>query len=501
MNKMVKVMRTWLRNFSTFAARAGGVKLYRYQLEAANGILESVRFNLGRTFVVSMARQSGKDEMVTQLLIYLMRCLFQKDRTSVVVNPTYEPQTLQAIQRLESRLEANLLTRKRWNKRGEFYRMIGTCRTAFLSGDGEANVVGATANLLLVINEAQDIEPAVYEKNFAPMAASRNATRVFLGTPWTSTTLLAQMTRLCRQEEQADGIQRVFISTAEDVRKENERYGKFVDGEVRRLGRSHPFVKTQYFCEEVDAQAGMFPPGRQALMHGSHAARNAPEPGRVYAFLVDVAGQDEAGTEAGKAEPRPGRDSTVLKIVQVDMTSVPELGKPTYLVVFRREWTGEKHVQVFGAIRALAQTWKPLRILIDATGVGEGLWSLLDNALGAQVVLPVKFTAKLKSDLGYGFIGIVESGRYREYHPFPDKLRRQLDLCRSEIVPGPAMLMRWGVPDGTRDELSGEPVHDDDLTTAAMCTLLDKLDWQPRAYSPGVIIPGRDPLEEMDRGY
>ena len=47
MNKMVKVMRTWLRNFSTFAARAG-VKLYRYQLEAANGILESVRLNLGR---------------------------------------------------------------------------------------------------------------------------------------------------------------------------------------------------------------------------------------------------------------------------------------------------------------------------------------------------------------------------------------------------------------------------------------------------------------------
>jgi hypothetical protein len=28
-------------------------------------------------------------------------------------------------------------------------------------------------------------------------------------------------------------------------------------------------------------------------MRGSHAARMEPEPGRTYAFLVDVAGQEE----------------------------------------------------------------------------------------------------------------------------------------------------------------------------------------------------------------
>jgi hypothetical protein len=61
---------------------------------------------------------------------------------------------------------------------------------------------------------------------------------------------------------------------------------------------------------------------------------------------------------------------------------------------------------------------------------GEGLWSLLDNAFGSRTVIPVKFTAKLKSELGYGFIGIVESGRYREYHPFDEKLRMQLEHCR-----------------------------------------------------------------------
>jgi type I restriction enzyme M protein len=60
-------------------------------------------------------------------------------------------------------------------------------------------------------------------------------------------------------------------------------------------------------------------------------------------------------------------------------------GIPAYCVVFRKEWTGEKHVAVFGALRALAQIWRLMKIVMDATGVGEGLWSLMDNAVGPQV--------------------------------------------------------------------------------------------------------------------
>jgi phage FluMu gp28-like protein len=69
-------------------------------------------------------------------------------------------------------------------------------------------------------------------------------------------------------------------------------------------------------------------------------------------------------------------------------------------------------------------------VVIDATGVGEGLWSMLDSAFGEDTVIPVKFSAKVKSELGYGFIGIVESGRYQEYHPFDETLCIQLDKCR-----------------------------------------------------------------------
>ena len=93
---------------------------------------------------------------------------------------------------------------------------------------------------------------------------------------------------------------------------------------------------------------------------GSHTARTEPEGRKEYAFLIDVAEQDEASTSGEewvrRTLPKRERDSTHLKIVEVDMSTVALIGKPSYLTVFRMEWTGASHVQVFGAVRALAQT-------------------------------------------------------------------------------------------------------------------------------------------------
>ena len=124
--------------------------------------------------------------------------------------------------------------------------------------------------------------------------------------------------------------------------------------------------------------------------------------------------------------------------------------------------------------------------------------ALLENAFG-DVVVPVKFTPLVKSELGYGFIGIVESGRYREYSPFPDELTAQLNHCRSEIVPGPSRLMRWGVPDGARDQSTGDLVHADDLMTGAVCHELDQLEWH--IHLPTTWTHPKDPMPEWDRNF
>ena len=114
--------------------------------------------------------------------------------------------------------------------------------------------------------------------------------------------------------------------TADDVALEVPEYGAFVDEQVARLGRNHPMVKTQYFSEEIDAEGGLFPPERQALMRGPHPPQISPEPNQIYAMTLDLAGEDETLTpdiEDGEAEQlaTAKRDSTALSTFLVDLST------------------------------------------------------------------------------------------------------------------------------------------------------------------------------------
>lgn len=485
------------RAFDTFTEKNGGITLRPYQSEPAQAILNSITNGLGLTIVLIISRQAGKDELLANLLAYLMALYANHDKGIVVANPTYKPQTINSIMRLENRLKGNRITNTLWGKRSDYMRTVNNCMTSFLSGDASANVVGAVASLLLVINEAQDITPIKYDKDFAPMAASTNATRLIVGTVWTSNTLLAREEDSARQAEKADGIRRVFMYDSRTVRKVNKSYGLFVDSEVAKLGREHPLVKTQYFCERIDIQAGMFNAGRRALMQGDQPAHDSPQEGHLYAFIMDVAGQDEASMSLDEVGTRnPGRDQLTLDIVSVDLSQLQTLQAPIYRVVKRMAWTGQNHMQVFGQVSALFDNWNPLYMVIDATGVGEGLWAMFDKAHPTKII-PVKFSQAVKSEIGYGFLAIINTGRFRDCCPSPE-VDKQYTACVSEILVGPTKTMRWSVPDGTRDS-DGLLVHDDHVVTDAMTSILDRLQWM--VTSPTLFVDVPDVLEAMDGNY
>lgn len=495
MSTLIQTIKNISKTFDRFTSKGGAIQMRPYQLEPAEAIIDSILNKRGLTFVIIISRQAGKDELLANLICYLMNLYAHREVGIVVANPTYKPQTLNFIVRLENRLKANLLTKAFWRKRADYMRMIGNAVTSLLSGDKDANVVGATASLLLVINEAQDITPAKYDKDFAPMVASTNATRIIVGTQWTSNTLLAREEDAAREAERIDGIRRVFLYTAEDVRKVNKPYGQFVDAEVKKLGRAHPLVKTQYFCERIDAIAGMFNARRLALMQGDQPEQSEPVPGHVYSFLIDVAGQDEGILEL-EGMKNPGRDKTTLDIIDIDLSQLDTLQAPIYRTVKRVDWQGDNHVNIFGALCALADAWQPLYIIEDATGAGEGLWGMLSRKYRERVI-GFKYTAQSKSELGYGFIAIIESGRYRDCAR-TEQVREQYANCQSEILIGPAKTMRWGVPDGTRDQ-TGQLIHDDYITADALTAQLDLLEW----YVPSetAVIEQPDPLEEMSNAY
>ncbi len=226
-------------------------------------------------------------------------------------------------------------------------------------------------------------------------------------------------------------------------------------------------------------------------------------------FLIDVAGMDESAvgathvgatlvgaTHASPGLNNPGRDSTALTIVEIDLSTLETLHHPTYHVLARHSWVGENHLSVYGKIKSLAETWHPQHIVIDATGVGEGLWALLDRAFPSRLI-PVKFTQQEKSEIGWRFLSIIETGRFRD-HCHTDEVRLQYTHCICEILPGPGKTLRWGVPDGTRGP-DGELIHDDFILADSLVAKLDQLEWH--LSFPTIIIPARDPLLDMDHRF
>ncbi len=499
-----------LESATAFAARGAGLQLRAYQQAVSQAVVDSVLNRRGLSFAVMFPRQSGKNELQAHIEAYLLNLFSNCGGELVKLSPTWKPQSLNAMRRLERALRSNIFTRGRWVKEQGFIYWLGQARLYFLSGAPVSNIVGATASLLLECDEAQDVQIEKWDREAAPMAASTNATRVFWGTAWTDQTLLARELRLARQAEQADGLRRAFTLTADQVAVEVPAYGAYVAGQVGMLGRSHPLVRTQYFNEELGAEAGMFPPGRRALMQGDHPALQGPRPGQMYALLLDVGGQESGaalapGLSAFYQAPLPGialgrRDATALTVVEVDLASLADEIRqaPTYRVVQRRQWVGMSQSMVYARVRALAEQWQVRWLVVDATGIGAGLASFLERALPGRV-LPFVFTARSKSKLGWDFLAIIETGRYHEHLPSPDDEQaalqgffwRQVQHCQMTVLAGPGQALRWGVPDGLREAAGGELVHDDLLVSAALCARLDNLSW---GRGESALVPAVDPL-------
>lgn len=527
-----------LRDPLRFVRGASRTVLRSYQREVLDAIFDSVLNHRGLSFVVMFPRQSGKNELQAQLEVYLLTLLSQQPVEMIKVSPTLQPQAMNAMRRLEKTVKKNVLVHSLVQKEGGSLYRLSNATITFLSGAPESNIVGATASLLLEVDEAQDVLTAKFDRDIAPMAASTHATRVFWGTAWTSQTLLGRELRAARAAEQRDGLRRVFIRTADEVGAEVPAYARHVAETVQRQGRMHPLVRTQYFSEEIDGEGGLFPPERIARMRCGETppctAPAIPRPMEMYALLLDVAGEDEGVRSTGGelSLANPSRDATALTLVQITppgtsspaeklspsvdnfihtpVNTVDNSSRllPVYTALRRWQWLGARHTDLADQVTRIAREWSIQMLVVDATGVGAGLASFLEKSLPGRV-LPFVFNAATKSSLGWDFLAIVDSGRWRELNFAPglpgEDIRfqadffRQLEHCRFSVSNGPEQHIRWGVPDGMRDESTGALLHDDWILSAALCAQLEHLDWSMSA--PALVIPAADPLKEMEGKY
>jgi hypothetical protein len=288
---------------------------------------------------------------------------------------------------------------------------------------------------------------------------------------------------LSRETAYAAERGRCYVADWRTVAAELPAYGEHVAARIAQLGETHPFIRTEYCLEELDSQGGLFPPARQAQMRGEHPRRWQAEPGKAYALLLDVAGEDEDQPEEVEARSRARRrDATALTVVEVgrETVALELVRRPTYRVVARYLWVGHKHTALLQQLIDLARTvWRAQWVVVDATGIGATLASFLSSALtrpGRQV-LPFVFSQSSKSDLGWAFLGTIDSGRFKDYADDGEKDTRlwwqQVADCRYTVLPGPGTVMRWAVPDSKG--------HEDLLVSAALVGVLEGLDWRSGA--------------------
>jgi hypothetical protein len=435
-----------LRDVAAYSSHALERPLRPYQLEAARAIAASVLNAEGLTFTVMFPRQAGKNELSAHLEAFLLHRHQSTGGSLVKCAPTFRPQLVNSLLRLEGLLQGRL-TAGRWRKRYGYLVEVGRASLLLFSAEPRASVLGATASLLLEGDEAQDLDPTRWDRDFRPMAATTQATSVLYGTPWTDDTLLAREVRLNRELEARDGRRRHFEVDWQTVAAANPAYARHVQAEIDRLGQSHPIVQTQYLLEPL-GRAGRFLDATQlALLRGEHPPQACPElvervdptaplcgvrapaeqrtarwgPG-VYVAGLDVAGADEEDPQGLLVAANPRRDSTALTIAYAERARVADLVvEPRFHVVRQYLWRGTPHRQLYPHVLSLVRDlWKCRAVVVDATGVGGGLAAFLSAALGPRTVRSFLYTAASKSKLAYDFLAAVNAGRFKLHVPTPE---------------------------------------------------------------------------------
>ncbi len=440
-----------------FSRSVLGRPLRPYQLAAARAIVASVFGQQGLTFTVMMARQMGKNELSAHLECFLLNAFRHRGGQLVKCAPTFRPQIVTSMQRLE-RLLQNPLNHGEWRREHGYMLRLGQARALFFSAAEHANVVGATASILLEVDEAQDVSLEKYARDFRPMGATANVTTVLYGTAWTSETLLEQQRQLNLALERADGVRRHFAFDWRTGAAANPLYGRYVEQEIARLGAEHPIIRTQYRLEALDAGNRFFSPAQRLLLQGTHPRCQTPPPDpggeqeslpsggggaqratplctTTYVAGVDVAGEDETAADAALRALKPRKDSSVAGIAELTYDAE---GLPQLKLVEIFWWTGRPLAdQCSALIGLLRDTWQCRRVVVDASGVGADLAARLRRALGPAVVEPVVFSAPVKSQLAYHLLALVNAGRLRvwapDHSPEHTELFAQVERCRYEL--------------------------------------------------------------------
>lgn len=414
------------RDVGEWSRRAVGLPLYPYQIGWANHCLAAMAAGEITTVTIEMPRQSGKNETSAQMEVLALARFGKQGGAIVKTAPTFKPQIVNSKERFGQR--ADMVTERiKWLKfkpsMGYKYK-CGRASIDFLSADPKASVVGATASLAMEVDEAQDVDKAKFDKDFSPMRASKGAPIIAYGTTWTDDTLLERFKADVLEGRSRGKVIRVLPDV---VARDNPAYGDFVDSEVRRLGREHPFVKTQYFLEALKSAGRMLSAQQLELMIGNHPRQDRREGEAQIVAGLDFAGADEELDDLVSLANASARDSVGLTIGSVTWVRLAEgLLIPHVRTLNRFEWVNMPPLSLHNTLyEILHNRYRVDLVFCDATGIGATGTAMLKKALdrpGRERVEGKTFDSawNTQTDLAFSYIATINNGHLQDYQPRGD---------------------------------------------------------------------------------
>jgi len=447
-----------------------------YQATLARQIARAAIARNGQIITSIWPRQSGKNETLAHATLYLLY-LYQRVQGATIIHaaPTYDPQASNALERVLELATGHALLRDLHRRDNTL--TLGHARAIYISASPrEHPLVGLTASLALILDEAQDIQPDYARRALEPMRAATAAPLIATGTARHQGTYLAQLERIATHHTRL---------TWRDVAPHIPGYAEHVQAQIQLLGESHPIIVNEYACQDLDAAAHTIDQRRRTLIfnHGDHAPHDAPQPETAYIATLDI------------AAPGTHHDYTVLAIHSISQTT------PSTITT-RHYWSTQNNVldpasPASADLRARLTAWRPRAIYIDATGIGAGLATIL--AAAGYPIRPFVFTAQSKTRLWETWLAMIETGRYHHYTPPPQDADGQRFLAQLEHVEiaQRGQYLSWGVPTEKTWQhpltLKIEPLHDDHLIATVMSALAADHHITPAAISSYAQDPDPDP--------
>jgi hypothetical protein len=407
-------------------------------------------------------RQSGKSTTCARLEVRLLATFEGVGGNIVKSAPTARPQLVTCKKRLKQALKTPL-TQGRWKAEEGYIYHLGEASITHLSGEPNAQRVSETADLALVLDEYQDMDKEVVEKDLQPMTMSTGAPTIATGTVWSLDTLLEETREYLRERQKKIGRKLLFEVPWWEVAEHVPRYGEAVQRQIDRLGIDHPIIQTQYCLRALQSAGKFFEARHLELMRGDHPRQHAPSGGKWYVAGIDLAGEDEVDQKERLQMSRDRkRDAIVVTIAELSWTHnrEPVLRIVDHLYLPGRDaegCTNELMAYVFNV-------WRCIAVVADARGVGEAVAMAMHRARPRQVVA-LKSSSEDVSRMGFAMLGAAATGRLRMYQDDGSEEHRQFWLqakeLRRELTPG--RRIRFFAPRKKAVTNGGttETVHDD----------------------------------------